>query len=91
MDPNRTGGPKNRWLIFKWDTGEEWICKLPDPVASWLVAVGETLRRRVCSAWGGHAPVDDQCCKPEHRFCAYCQKLTPNAEVARGFRSREIT
>lgn len=28
-----------------------------------------------------HEPMDDQCGKPEHRFCFKCGRETPNAKV----------
>lgn len=31
--------------------------------------------------YAGHEVMDDQCGRPEHRFCFYCQTRQPNAEV----------
>lgn len=30
----------------------------------------------------GHEIIDDQCNRPEHRFCVYCTRMFPNAEVS---------
>lgn len=36
-----------------------------------------------CMIWWPHKCfiMDDQCGKPEHRFCPYCRKLKPNQET----------
>lgn len=83
-DQNRSRGPKHITLMFRYDRLEDWICKLPSRVANPLLAAGEKVRMVVCSGCGGHLPVNDQCNKPAHRFCLYCQKPTPNAVTAPG-------
>lgn len=34
---------------------------------------------RLLCIYFGHKPVADQCDKPEHDFCVYCNKLMPNS------------
>lgn len=83
-DQNRTGGPKNRWLIHKYDTLEGWIYKLPERPADAMMKVIQPVRISVCRVWGGHLPINDQCNLPAHRFCVFCQEPTPYAAVAPG-------
>jgi hypothetical protein len=34
----------------------------------------------MCAIWG-HGAMDDQCNKPEHRYCWRCMKAMPNMET----------
>lgn len=34
-----------------------------------------------CWLKGGHAVIDDQCNRPEHRYCLYCSKPMPYAKA----------
>lgn len=44
------------------------------PVSLWWIDdAGNWLACRLL----GHAPIGDQCGKPEHDFCAYCMKSMP--------------
>lgn len=57
------------WHEWWWDTCPEWMANLfghlPHRLACWVV---------------GHLVIDDQCNKPEHRYCVWCNKATPNWE-----------
>lgn len=34
-------------------------------------------RRWLCRLLRAHAPIPDQCCLPEHDYCAWCQRSMP--------------
>lgn len=35
----------------------------------------------VCGLLTGHMPMDDQCMRPDHRYCQLCEKTTANEDV----------
>jgi hypothetical protein len=71
------------------DTSKLWITvvdlmyeHLPDAEMDWFEKnVEEPVRALICEAKGHHQIMDDQCGRPEHRFCAVCGVRQPNAEV----------
>jgi hypothetical protein len=51
-----------KWVHFWLDGYPYWVSDPGDKVACWIL---------------GHVPIPDQCCKPDHDFCAYCGKSMP--------------
>lgn len=39
--------------------------------------VCEIANKTICDKYG-HTVVDDQCCKPEHRYCLFCKASLPH-------------
>ena len=39
----------------------------------------EELQKKICFKYG-HTVIDDQCGRPEHRYCVNCRESTPNEE-----------
>lgn len=64
------------WIELNWD---EWA-----DMYKYFPYFPDSLKQAICKVWGGHSPMDDQCMKPEHRFCSWCGRATPNAEVIDG-------
>ncbi len=68
------------WLnrrINRWDDlaeRREW----PD----WAFAPEWGVLEKACSLLGTHEAEDDQCMRPEHRYCWHCQKAMPYARLA---------
>lgn len=55
-------------------------CWLWDEMPAWMLP--DTFQRPILRALclvSGHVAVDDQCAKPEHRFCYRCGKAMPAA------------
>lgn len=48
-----------------------------EPIVEAGYWLSEKLVEGVCLIYG-HAVIDDQCGKPEHRYCAYCMNRRPN-------------
>jgi hypothetical protein len=44
-----------------------------------LSSMVDDLQKKICGRYG-HQVLDDQCNKPEHRYCINCNTATPNAE-----------
>ena len=54
---------------------------LTDEQTVWLCEhVEDPVRALICEL-KGHQVIDDQCNKPEHRYCLICGSRQPNAEV----------
>jgi hypothetical protein len=51
-----------------------WIYESPD----WVPEVVDRVVLRALCAVHGHHPISDQCGIPEHDFCVYCMRSTPN-------------
>lgn len=74
------------------DTGALWVnvvdvmyevLRLSDDQMTWLEKnVEEPVRMLICEAKGTHDVVDDQCNRPEHRFCTVCGVRQPNEPVS---------
>ena len=65
-------------LFFKISTFEDWLCQQKFGRVEWPYYVTECAQRVLCLGLG-HVPINDQCCNPEHDFCAYCGKTMPGA------------
>lgn len=71
-------------LFFRVERLDDWVFDRfwePDKPNSWKSTVYEKfpdhrLQQALCLTLG-HVPINDQCCKPEHDFCAYCGKSMP--------------
>ena len=65
-------GLLHRFYFLLWEgpdwTGDYW-CILANPCL-WLL----------CFILG-HQPIDDQCNKPEHRYCVWCRALQANKDT----------
>ena len=49
-----------------WTTDRPWLYRVEDP-----------LQRLLCVVFG-HDPIRDECGLPEHDYCGWCLKPTPN-------------
>lgn len=60
-----------------------WLWTMEVRRPRWLVDHGgvETCWRYGYCVFVGHAPMEDQCGRPSHRFCGVCMKPTPHAPV----------
>jgi hypothetical protein len=71
------------------DTRELWLIvvdrmyeHVPEgPEWDWFEEHVELPVRALICELKGHQVIDDQCGKPEHRFCTVCGVRQPNAEV----------
>jgi len=64
------------WFVYwYWRQYEEynWICE------EQILGILDWLAPYILCTFSGHEPIDDQCGKPEHRYCWKCHILTPNA------------
>jgi hypothetical protein len=52
------------------ESSRHWSWLTPSRVPPWL-----------CGMLRAHEAENDQCGRPEHRFCGWCSKLMPHAEV----------
>lgn len=58
------------------------ISGMDDDLLNWLIEhIEEPVQRLICQAQG-HVIVDDQCDRPEHRYCVTCGLQTPNEPVS---------
>lgn len=54
---------------------------IPEEVFTWLEkSIEEPVRALICEL-EGHKITDDQCNRPEHRFCVVCGVRQPNEPV----------
>lgn len=56
---------------------EDRICE-KSWVRDWHFSITEGTQKVLCVMLG-HVPISDQCCIPEHDFCAFCGKSMPGA------------
>jgi hypothetical protein len=68
MRSNRLAGRRKRFMYWLWD-GWPYEHK---PL--WFVRLVSWAGCKMV----GHEPIADQCGRPEHDFCAWCRKPTPN-------------
>lgn len=91
-EPNRAPSPstpapsdlitKLRYHVIRWfwfipdRLTDEQMARTPEwcfDAMNWIkLAVAKTLCAMV-----GHEPTCDQCCRPEHDYCLWCETLTP--------------
>lgn len=62
-------------LFFRISELEDRICDKPW-VKDWHFSITEGAQKALCLVLS-HVPINDQCCIPEHDFCAYCGKSMP--------------
>lgn len=55
---------------------------LPDK--DWAFMPSWGVINKFCRVMRAHVVTDDQCNKPEHRYCIACGRQTPNEEVSYG-------
>ena len=58
-----------------------WLLERDWRTAAWERLIEKPLTWFCCALSGGHTVTDDQCGKPEHRYCAACGRPTPLASV----------
>jgi hypothetical protein len=70
------------------DTQKLWITvvdtmyeHMPDDQMDWFEEHVELPVRALICEKEGHKVVDDQCGRPDHRYCLVCSVRQPNAEV----------
>lgn len=65
-----------------------WLWSMDLERPAWFVDQDgvELCWRYTYCAINGHDVTDDQCMRPEHRFCSVCTKRTPHEEIKEGTR-----
>ncbi|WP_020525870.1 hypothetical protein [Catelliglobosispora koreensis] len=58
---------RKRFMHWLWDGTPDWL-------PGWLRDTAARIACLIC----GHEAIADQCCNPEHDFCAWCQKSMPH-------------
>lgn len=64
------------WLERHLPHGQADLAYAPSGVMDWAIEL-------VCKALRAHIVEDDQCGRPEHRYCTNCRTLRPNEPVAK--------
>lgn len=74
-----------REVIWRWFTSDHIeridLDLITDEFYDQLETGYESIMEALCSVVG-HYVMDDQCGRPEHRYCLYCKTLCENAEVS---------
>jgi hypothetical protein len=77
MTTEKTAYPLRQRIFWRLEVIDDWLMdRVPERV--WLAFPTAQLNRLACALLG-HAPIPDQCDKPEHDYCAYCSKQMPGA------------
>lgn len=79
-------GRINFWLV---ETQHDWWIergKVAEAFGSLQIALIETPARWLLCRLFGHKPIPDQCGRPEHDFCVWCNHALPGAALRDGGR-----